>query len=168
MSKFFDHAIASQCCFLIASVPQPHLPGLFCVCLNVRSPKDKTLLTQEDQYWMLACLQVHGEKFYAHLQYFVKSELMAIFVSAAPSNISYQAKMWIEDTNNPGQNISVIRNVIPLDEASIASSSQEATLAEKRCWFVPKRSLDSLINIRTDRDGVSGMVIYLNVNLINR
>jgi len=165
MSRFYEHAVNSQCCYLFGDQQGP---GLLTIFLPVRSPTDKTPLTLKDKSWKLACLQVNGEKFYVHVEYFHKSELMAIYVSVGPTGLSYQAKMWIDDndTNNPGQNISVIRNVIPLDEASIASSSKKAKLAEKRGWFVPKCSLDSLINISTDKDGVSSMDIDLNVNIL--
>ena len=159
LSDFYDHAVNSACC----SIFEPGTILRVHFTLPVRSSKDKTFSGQKDKNWTLVCL---GEKFYVHIQYLKKSEVMVIYVATGPTENYYQAEMKIVDDNNPRQNISIIRDVIPLDEASVVSSTTEALLAEKRCWFVPKFTLDSFHDVETDCRGVSRMPIRVIVNII--
>jgi len=165
LSKFSDHAETSECCRMTDNCYHKHL-AVVTISLKVTSPTHMTLLMQEDEKVEMSKLQYFdysGEKFYVCIQYLENSEIMAIYVATGPTDIDYEAKMMIWDDYNQSQNISIIRDVIPLDEASIASSNHKALLAEKRCWFIPKCSLDSLLKIETDRYGVSK--IYISVML---
>ena len=165
LSKFWDHAVNSDCCalFQIGSMDQTAeiRAGMF-----VRSSTDKTLLKQKNKTWRLFCFEASAEKFYVDIHYMKNLKLLVLYVATGPTEIYYQAKMKIVDDNNPRQNISIIRDVIPLDEASVVSSTTEALLAEKRCWFVPKFTLDSFHDVETDCRGVSRMPIRVIVNII--
>ena len=167
LSKFYDHAVNSECCITEPDENGTNDQVAVTVFMKVRGPKDNTLLNQEDKNWKLVCFDVSGEKFYVHLQYLKKSEVMAIYVAAGPTDNSYQAKMKIVDDSNPHQEISITRDVIPLDEVPNSSfNRREAIMAEKRCWFVPKCSLDSLFRVQKGRNGVSQMVVRVLVNII--
>ena len=159
LSDFYDHAVNSACC----SIFEPGTILRVHFTLPVRSSKDKTFSGQKDKNWTLVCL---AEKFYVHIQYLKKSEVMVIYVATGPTENYYQAEMKIVDDNNPHQEISITRDVIPLDEVPKSSfNRREAIMAEKRCWFVPKCSLDSLINVQ-NYDGVSRMFVKVLVNII--
>ena len=67
-----------------------------------------------------------------------KAEVLAIYVAVGPTDNFYQAKMKI------GKKTGSIRDVIPLDQVPKSSfNRREPILAEKRCWIVPKCTLDT-------------------------
>ena len=166
LSKFYEHAVNSKCCTITKQGTTDRVVTVS-ASMKVRSSKDKTLLDQKDNNWNLFCFDVGGEKFYVHIQYLKKSEVLAIYVAAGPTNNYYQAKMKIIDSSNPHQEISITRDVIPLDEVPSSSfNRREAIMTEKRCWFVPKCSLDSLVKVQKGKNDVSIMIIRLHVNII--
>jgi len=163
LSKYFDHAVTSNCCVMIKNCHR-HV-AVVSIILKVKSSTEKTLLMQDDEMSKLQYFGYDGEQFYVCVQYLEDSEMMAIYVAAGPTDNDYQAEMKIVDDHNRSQSITIIRDVIPLDEASIASSNRKTLLAEKRCWFIPKCTLDSLLKIQTNRDGVSKMCLSVFLDI---
>ena len=177
--KYHEHAKNSFCC---GNAVTSGMGGL--VKLQSRSPPVDTVtvaskfrvisLTDKTPFnrnigltWKLRYFTKGGDIFYVATDYFEKSSLFAVFVTTLPKKdnpfILHQAKMSIKDENNPHQDICMIRDVIPLDKAP---SSEAEVLSEDRCWFVPKRTLDALFNIRVGTDGLYHMSITVAVDIL--
>lgn len=169
---FHVHAKNSACsaCSAVVTIGKGSFDGVM-VSSNFRviSLTDKTPFEhgKAGLNWKLRYFTKGGDIFYVATDYLVNSSLFAVFVTMLPKKnkpcILHQAKMSIKDENNPHQNICMIRDVIPLEKAP---SSEAEVLSEDRCWFVPKRTLDSLLNIRVGTDGVYHMSIMVAVDII--